>query len=180
MTAALQTSDGNVSDDKDFTDSSIVMTVDGNTYSAQAAYIYHQHTFAKPCGLIIKASGASRYKGAEAAFPTVQKIIYAVLPSYMGYVDQAETLPDDPSLAGLQKVVKHSLNGTYTLTNGYDSFAYMVVAVPKDGAVNAINRIVQHGLMDAEQTIEKKEVESYTYYICSTAHGKGTYNFIIN
>lgn len=180
MTATLQTSEGDVKDDSNFTDSNVALAIDGTAYTAQAAYIYHQYTFTKPCGVTVKASGASRYKGVEALFPTVQKTVYAVLPSYMGYVDQVDTLPENPSLAGLQKVVKHSLSGSYTLTNGYSGFAYMVVAVPKDGAVNSINKIVQHGLMDAVQTIEKRDVDSYTYYICSTAHDKGTYNFIIS
>lgn len=180
MTATLQTSEGNVSDDKDFTDSSTALAIDDTAYTVQAAYIYKQYTFQKPCGITVKASGTSYFKGVAATFPTVQKTIYAVLPSYMGYVDQTDTLPDSPSLAGLQKIVKHSLNGSYTLTNGYDSFAYMVVAVPKDGAVNSINRIVQHGLMDAVQKVETKTTEHYTYYICSTAHDKGTYNFIIS
>lgn len=176
--AYLSTDSGRVDSDEDWTDKVLTVNYGGDETVVHSGTYSGSHVFTRPSSLTITASGTAKYKGVDVTFPKVTRTVYAVGASYMGYVESLDNITD-AAIEGLQKNVKHSLSGSYNITNGYTS-AYFIVAVPKDGAVNGISRIVQHGLMDAEQTIGRHDTSNYNVYVCSTAHNKGTYNFIIS
>lgn len=178
LLVTLSTDLGQIDDDKNYTDKVLNLNIGGVEGTVNKGTYNEDYIFTKPSSLTITASGTAKYKGVATTFPKATKTIYAVLPSYMGYVESLSEITDTV-IQGLQKNVKHSLSGSYNITNSYAS-GYFIVAVPKDGAVNGVNKIVQHGLMDAVQTIERHDTSNYNVYVCSTAHNQGTYNFIIS
>lgn len=165
----------NIDSDENFTDRAMTLTIGGVSNTLSKGTYSEDYAFIKPSSLTIKASGTAKYKGVATTFPEASKTIYAVLPSYIGYVGST----DNWNMTG-EKLVKHSLSGSYNVTNGYSDAAYLVVAVPVDGAVNAVNKIVQHGTLDAEQQFDKVTKNGYTLYVCKTKHNPGTYNFILS
>lgn len=175
VSVSLQDNGGPIDDDSNYTDKKTVYSYSGHADSSESGEAAFEILFSTPKSSTITAQGSARYKGAGVAFPKASKTVYAVLPSYIGYIDDYNHW----SKTG-EKLVKHSLSGSYNVTNGYAEAAYMVVAVPTDGAVNAVSRIVQHGTLDAEQQLDKVEKDGYTLYVCRTKHNPGTYNFILS
>ena len=122
----------------------------------------------------IRARGTAIYKGVPITFPVVSKTIYAVLPSYIGYIEDYNNWNNTGT-----KLIKHSLNGQYNVTNPYD-LAYLVIAIPKNGMVSNISSIIQKGTLDAVQQYDVIDKGNYTLYVCRTKHNKGTYTFAVS
>ena len=133
-----------------------------------------EYKYNSPAQVNIEARGTATYKGVSITFPVVHKTIYAVLPSYIGYIEDYNNWNNTGT-----KLIKHSLNGQYNVTNPYD-LAYLVVAIPKNGMVSNISSIIQKGTLDAVQQYDVIDKGNYTLYVCRTKHNKGTYTFAVS
>lgn len=171
---ALTSENGEIDNDENYTGKTLTMSIGGSSRTTDKGTYSETYTFTRPDSLTITASGTAKYKGVGTTFPQASKTIYAVAASYIGYVDDYNNWSKNG-----QKLVKHSLSGTYKVTNSYTDAAYLVVAIPDEGAVNAVTRIVQHGTLDAEQQFDKIVKDGYTLYVCKTRHNPGTYDFIL-
>lgn len=174
MTIVLQANNNQISL-KEFTNIVIKYSIDSVANLYRGASYTEAISMSTPKAVLLKASGNANYKGVDVVFPQVTKTIYAVLPSYIGYIDDINNWNKTGT-----KLVKHNLSGSYNVTNNYSTPAYLVVAIPKDGQVNGITNIVQHGTLDAQQYYTKIEKDDYILYVCNTAHNSGTYNFILS
>lgn len=172
---SLQDEQGHIDDDSNYTDKQLLYSYQNSKETSTQGEESFNVSFNNPDKVTIVANGYSKYKKVNVIFPSVTKTVYAVLPSYIGYVDNVDNWNKNG-----QKLIKHSLNGSYNVTNGFESNAYLVVAIPKNGAVEGIHTIVQHGMLDARQSVSTYEKDGYTLYVCETAHNPGTYNFIIS
>lgn len=175
ITIQLQNANGIISKDDNYTHKHLYYSInkwdETNVLGVNATINY---TYNAPETVNITARGTADYKGIPITFPLVSKTIYAVLPSYICY------LPNPNSWNGIGiKLVKHSLNGLYDITNPFD-LAYLIVAIPKNGMVIPINSIIQKGTLDAVQQYDVIDKGNYTLYVCKTMHNKGTYKFAIS
>lgn len=171
----LQNANGIISKDANYTHKHLYYSInnsDETNVLGDNATINYTHN--APEAVNITARGTANYKGIPITFPTVSKTIYAVLPSYICYIQN----PNNWNNAGI-KLVKHSLNGIYDITNPFD-LAYLIVAIPKNGMVLPISSIVQKGTLDAVQQYDIIDKGNYTLYVCKTKHNKGTYKFAIS
>ena len=172
---SLQDEQGHIDDDSNYTDKQLLYSYQNSKETSTQGEVSFNVSFNNSDKVTIVANGYSKYKKVNVIFPSVTKTVYAVLPSYIGYVDNVDNWNKNG-----QKLIKHNLNGSYNVTNGFESNAYLVVAIPKNGAVEGIHTIVQHGMLDARQSVSTYEKDGYTLYVCETAHNPGTYNFIIS
>lgn len=171
----LQDEQGHIDNDSNYTGKQLLYSYQNYKETSTQGKVLYNISFNNPNKVTIAANGYAKYKGVNVIFPSVTKTVYAVLPSYIGYVDNVDNWNKNG-----QKLIKHSLNGSYNVTNGFKSNAYLVVAIPKNGAVEGIHTIVQHGMLDARQSVSTYEKDGYTLYVCETAHNPGTYNFIVS
>lgn len=171
----LQDEQGHIDNDSNYTDKQLLYSYQNSKETSTQGEVSFNVSFNNPNKVTIVANGYAKYKGVNVVFPSTTKTVYAVLPSYIGYVDSIDNWNKNG-----QKLVKHSLNGSYNVTNDFKGSAYLVVAIPKNGAVDSIHTIVQHGMLDARQSVSTYEKDDYTLYVCETAHNPGTYNFIIS
>ena len=172
---SLQDEQGHIDDDSNYTDKQLLYSYQNSKETSTQGEVSFNVSFNNPDKITIAANGYTKYKGVNVVFPSVTKTVYAVLPSYIGYVDNVDNWNKNG-----QKLVNHNLNGSYNVTNSSEGNAYLVVAIPKNGAVDGIHTIVQHSMLDARQSISTYEKDDYTLYVCETAHNPGTYNFIIS
>ena len=172
---SLQDEQGHIDDDSNYTDKQLLYSYQNSKETSTQGEVSFNVSFNNPDKVTIVANGYSKYKKVNVIFPSVTKTVYAVLPSYIGYVDNVDNWNKNG-----QKLIKHNLNGSYNVTNGFKGNAYLVVAIPKNSAVDSIHTIVQHGMLDARQSVSTYEKDDYTLYVCETAHNPGTYNFIIS
>lgn len=153
------------------------------------------HVFTEPSSFTTTVSGKAVYKGVDVTFPPKTLVVNAVLPSYIGYMsdynhyDQEfnnsinlDDIQIDSPDTGLTKLVKNSLAGEYTVTNGNTDgdYSHLCIIIPKNGNVEGITNIVQKGTLNAVQAFTKHEFTNFDIYVCDTAHAVGTYNFIIS
>lgn len=172
---SLQDEQGHIDNDSNYTDKQLLYSYQNYKETSTQGKVLFNISFNNPNKVTIAANGYAKYKGVNVIFPYVTKTVYAVLPSYIGYVDSVDNWNKNG-----QKLIKHSLNGSYNVTNSFKGNAYLVVAIPKNSAVDSIHTIVQHGMLDARQSVSTYEKDDYTLYVCETAHNPGTYNFIIS
>lgn len=175
ITIQLQNANGIISKDANYTHKHLYYSInnsDETNILGDNATINYTHN--APEAVNITARGTANYKGVPVTFPVVSKTIYAVLPSYICYIQN----PNNWNNTGT-KLIKHSLNGQYNVTNPYD-LAYLVIAIPKNGMVLSINSIIQKGTLDAVQQYDVINKDNYTLYVCRTKHNKGTYTFAIS
>ena len=172
---SLQDEQGHIDNDSNYTDKQLLYSYQNYKETSTQGKVLFNVSFNNPNKVTIAANGYAKYKGVNVIFPYVTKTVYAVLPSYIGYVDSIDNWNKNG-----QKLIKHNLNGSYNVTNGFKGNAYLVVAIPKNSAVDSIHTIVQHGMLDARQSVSTYEKDDYTLYVCETAHNPGTYNFIIS
>ena len=172
---SLQDEQGHIDDDSNYTDKQLLYSYQNSKETSTQGGVSFNVLFNNPDKVTIVANGYSKYKKVNVIFPSVTKTVCAVLPSYIGYVDSVDNWNKNG-----QKLIKHSLNGSYNVTNGFEGNAHLVVAIPKNGAVDGIHTIVQHGMLDARQSVSTYEKDGYILYVCETAHNSGTYNFIIS
>lgn len=170
--------------DTNFSSATVKGTCSGastQVLSGSGFALSQSYTFTGVGELTVTPSGTANYLGTAVTFNGSAGTVYAVLPSYIGYVDDVKNFSSALS-THFTKLVKHSLNGSYSVQNSYSAAAKMVIAVPKNGNVLAVNKIVQHGTLDAEQQFTKDTTTSTTYdfYICNTKHNPGTYVFVIS
>ena len=96
------------------------------------------------------------------------------MPSYIGYLEDYNNWNNTGT-----KLIKHSLNGQYNVTNPYD-LAYLVIAFPMNGMVSNISSIIQKGTLDAVQQYDVIDKGNYTLYVCRTKHNRGLYTFAVS
>ena len=175
ITIQLQNANGVISKDANYTHKHLYYNINNKgEVDVQNDNVNIEYKYDAPAQVNIEARGTATYKGVPITFPVVRKTIFAVLPSYMCYIQN----PNDWNDTGT-KLIKHSLNGQYHMMNPYD-LAYLVVAIPKNGMVVPINSIIQKGTLDAVQQYSVIDKDNYTLYICNTKHNKGTYTFAIS
>lgn len=175
ITIQLQNANGIISKDVNYTHKHLYYSInDADEVDVQDDNVNVEYKYDFPAQVNIEARGTATYKGVPITFPVVRKTIFAVLPSYICYIQN----PNGWNNTGI-KLIKHSLNGQYDITNTYD-LAYLVVAIPKNGMVLPINSIIQKGTLDAVQQYDVIDKGNYTLYICRTKHNKGTYKFAIS
>lgn len=175
ITIQLQNANGIISKDVNYTHKHLYYKINNqDEVDVQDDNVNVEYKYNAPEEVNIKARGTATYKGVPITFPVVSKTIYAVLPSYICYIQN----PNNWNNTGT-KLIKHSLNGQYDITNPFD-LAYLVVAIPKNGMVIPINSIIQKGTLDAVQQYDVIDKGNYTLYICKTMHNKGTYKFAIS
>ena len=175
ITIQLQNANGIISKDANYTHKHLYYRINNSDETdvlSDNATINYTHN--APEAINITARGTANYKGIPVTFPVVSKTIYAVLPSYIGYIEDYNNWNN----TGI-KLVKHSLNGQYNVTNPYD-LAYLVIAIPKNGMVSNISSIIQKGTLDAVQQYNVIDKGNYTLYICRTRHIKGSYTFAVS
>ena len=172
---SLQDEQGHIDSDSNYTDKQLLYSYQNSKETSAQGEVSFNVSFNNPDRVTIVANGYAKYKGVNVVFPSATKTVYAVLPSYIGYVDSVDNWNKNG-----QKLIKHSLNGSYNVTNSSEGNAHLVVAIPKNGTVDGIHTIVQHGMLDAIQSVSTYEKDGYTLYVCETAHNSGTYNFIIS
>lgn len=170
--------------DGNFSNGAVKGVCDGvstQTLSGTGFTLSQSYTFTAVGELGVTPSGTAQYLGTAVTFNGGRGSVHAVLPSYIGYVDDISNFSSALS-THFTKLVKHSLDGSYSVQNSYSAAAKMVIAVPKNGNVLAVSKIVQHGTLDAEQQFTKDTTTStsYDFYICNTRHNPGTYTFIIS
>lgn len=175
ITIQLQNSNGIISKDANYTHKHLYYNINNKgEIDVQDDNVNVEYKYDSPAQVNIEARGTATYKGVPITFPVVSKTIYAVLPSYIGYLEDYNNWNNTGT-----KLVKHSLNGQYNVTNPYD-LAYLVIAIPKNGMVLPINSIIQKGTLDAVQQYDVIDKGNYTLYVCKTKHNKGTYKFAIS
>ena len=183
-TATAVTDEGDVSKDSNFTDIELHGNVKyGNAAdtvisSVKVSSLSGNFAFSVAQSAALFISGTGKYKGSDMSFAVVSKTVNCVKASYIGY--SADNTKLDVAAAGVQKLVKKSLAGSYNVTNSASEPQYLIVAIPKNGNVNAVNTIVQHSSIDAPQQFTKVDATDYTYYVCNIRHNPGTYNFVIS
>ena len=175
ITIQLQNANGIISKDVNYTHKHLYYNINNKgEVDVQDDNVNVEYKYDSPAQVNIEARGTATYKGVSITFPVVRKIIYAVLPSYIGYIEDYNNWNNTGT-----KLVKHSLNGQYNVTNPYD-LAYLVIAIPKNGMVLPINSIIQKGTLDAVQQYGVIDKDNYTLYVCRTRHNKGTYTFAVS
>lgn len=175
ITIQLQNARGSISKDTNYTKKHLYYNINNRgEVDVQDDNVSVEYKYNAPAQVNIEARGIANYKGAPITFPIVRKTIYAVLPSYIGYIEDYNNWNNTGT-----KLIKHSLNGQYNVTNPYD-LAYLVVAIPKNGMVSNISSIVQKGTVDAVQQYDVIDKGNYTLYVCKTRHNKGTYTFAVS
>lgn len=171
----LQNANGIISKDANYTHKHLYFSInDSDEVDVPSADVKLGYKYDSPAQVDIRARGTATYKGVPITFPAVSKTIYAVLPSYIGYIEDYNNWNN----TGI-KLIKYSLNGQYTVTNPYD-LAYLVIAIPKNGMVSNISSIIQKGTLDAVQQYNVIDKGNYTLYVCNTKHNKGTYTFAVS
>ena len=171
----LRNINGNISKDANYADKHLYYSINGtDEVDVQDDNVNIKYKCDAPGEVNIKVRGTATYKGVPITFPEVNKTIFAVLPSYIGYIEDYNNWNNTGT-----RWTKHSLDGEYYVTNPYD-LAYLVIAIPKDGMVSSISSIVQKGALDAVQQYDDIDKDNYTLYVCRTRHNKGTYTFAIS
>jgi len=166
---------GIISKDANYTNKHLYYSIDdADEVDVQDDNVTVNYKYDSPAQVDIEAWGTATYKGVSITFPAVSKTIYAVLPSYIGYIEDYNNWNNTGT-----KLIKHSLNGQYNVTNPYD-LAYLVIAIPKNGMVSNISSIIQKGTLDAVQQYDVIDKGNYTLYVCRTMHNKGTYTFAVS
>lgn len=175
ITIQLQNARGSISKDTNYTNKHLYYNINNRgEVDVQDDNVNVEYKYDAPAQVNIEARGIANYKGASITFPIVRKTIYAVLPSYIGYIEDYNNWNNTGT-----KLIKHSLNGQYNVTNPYD-LAYLVIAIPKNGMVSNINSIIQKGTLDVVQQYNVIDKGNYTLYVCKTRHNKGTYTFAVS
>ena len=175
ITIQLQNSNGSISGDNNYANKHLYYNINNKgEVDVQSDIANVEYKYNAPEEVNITARGTATYKGVSITFPIVSKTIYAVLPSYIDYIEDYNNWNNTGT-----KLIKHSLNGQYNVVNPYD-LAYLVVAIPKNGMVSNISSIIQKGTFDAVQQYNVIDKGNYTLYVCNTKHNKGTYAFAIS
>ena len=171
----LQNSNGSISGDNNYANKHLYYNINNKgEVDVQSDIANVEYKYNSPSQVSIEARGTATYKGVSITFPVVRKTVYAVLPSYIGYIEDYNNWNNTGT-----KLIKHNLNGQYNVTNPYD-LAYLVVAIPKNGMVSSISSIIQKGTLDAVQQYDVIDKGNYTLYVCKTKHNKGTYTFAVS
>ena len=175
ITIQLQNTNGSISGDNNYANKHLYYNINNKgEVDVQSDIANVEYKYNSPSQVSIEARGTATYKGASITFPVVRKTVYAVLPSYIGYIEDYNNWNNTGT-----KLIKHNLNGQYNVTNTYD-LAYLVVAIPKNGMVLPINSIIQKGTLDAVQQYNVIDKGNYTLYVCRTRHNEGTYTFAVS
>lgn len=175
ITIQLQNAHGIISKDANYTHKHLYYNINNQgELDVQGDNVNVEYNYSSPTQVDIEARGTATYKGVSITFPAVSKTIYAVLPSYIGYIEDYNNWNNTGT-----KLIKHNLNGQYNVVNPYD-LAYLVIAIPKNGMVSNITSIIQKGTLDAVQQYEVIDKDNYTLYVCRTKHNKGTYTFAVS
>ncbi len=175
ITIQLQNANGIISKDANYTHKHIYYNINNKgEVDVRDDNVNVEYKYDSPAQVNIGARGTATYKGVPITFPVVRKTIFAVLPSYICYIQN----PNYWNNIGT-KLIKHNLNGQYNVVNPYD-LAYLVIAIPKNGMVSSISSIIQKGTLDAVQQYDVIDKGNYTLYVCNTKHNKGTYTFAIS
>ena len=175
ITIQLQNANGIISKDVNYTHKHLYYNINNQgEVDVQDDNVNVEYKYDAPAQVNIEARGTATYKGVPITFPVVRKTIYAVLPSYIGYIEDYNNWNNTGT-----KLVKHSLSGQYNVFNPYD-LAYLVIAIPKNGMVSNISSIIQKGTLDAVQQYDVIDKGNYTLYVCRTKHNKGTYTFAVS
>lgn len=175
ITIQLQNANGIISKDANYTNKHLYYSInDADEVDVQDDNVNVKYKYDSPGQVNIEAKGTATYKEVPITFPVVHKTIYAVLSSYIGYIEDYNNWNNTGT-----KLIKHSLNGQYNVTNPYD-LAYLVIAIPKNGMVYNISSIIQKGTLDAVQQCDVIDKDNYTLYVCRTKHNKGTYTFAVS
>ena len=175
ITIQLQNAKGIISKDANYTHKHLYYNINNRgEVDVQDDNVNVEYNYDAPAQVNIEARGIANYKGVSITFPIVRKTIFAVLPSYIGYLEDYNNWNNTGT-----KLIKHSLNGQYNVTNPYD-LAYLVIAIPKNGMVSNISNIIQKGTLDVVQQYDVIDKGNYTLYVCRTKHNKGTYTFAIS
>lgn len=174
------TDDGSINNNSDFSNLKVNQTSDLgglNTGFGDDAFQFAIF-YDKPTTDIARASGTCKYKGVDVTIAEVTKTVYCVKASYIGYAVSPDKI--DLTDKSILKEVKKSLDGSYSVTNASDGVAYLFIAVPKNGNVDAVNKIAQRSSISVDLPFSISEDDNYTYYVCNTGHNKGTYTFEIS
>ena len=175
ITIQLQNANGIISKDADYIHKHLYYNINNKgEVDVQDDNVNVEYKYDSPAQVNIEARGTAVYKGVSVTFPAVSKTVYAVLPSYIGYLEDYNNWNN----IGI-KLVKHSLNGQYNVFNPYN-LAYLVIAIPKNGMVSNISSIIQKGALDAVQQYDVIDKGNYTLYVCRTKHNKGIYKFAVS
>ena len=175
ITIQLQNARGIISKDTNYTNKHLYYNINNRgEVDVQDDNVNVEYEYDAPAQVNIEARGIANYKGVSITFPIVRKTIFAVLPSYIGYLEDYNNWNNTGT-----KLIKHSLNGQYNVTNPYD-LAYLVIAIPKNGMVSNISNIIQKGTLDVVQQYDVIDKGNHTLYVCRTKHNKGTYTFAIS
>lgn len=175
ITVQLQNANGRISEDANYTNKHLYYNINNKgEVDVQDDNVNVEYKYDSPAQVNIEARGTATYKGVSITFPVVHKTIFAVLPSYIGYIEDYNNWNNTGT-----KLVKHSLNGQYNVVNPYD-LAHLVIAIPKNGMVSNISSIIQKGTLDAVQQYNVIDKGNYTLYVCNTKHNKGTYTFAVS
>ena len=175
ITIQLQNTNGSISGDNNYANKHLYYNINNKgEVDVQSDIANVEYKYNSPSQVSIEARGTATYKGASVTFPVVHKTVYAVLPSYIGYIEDYNNWSNTGT-----KLIKHNLNGQYNVTNPYD-LAYLVIAIPKNGMVSSISNIIQKGTLDAVQQYNVIDKGNYTLYVCRTRHNKGTYTFAVS
>ena len=175
ITIQLQNANGIISKDANYTHKHLYYSINNQSeVDVQDDNVNVEYNYDSPAQVNIRARGTAVYKGVSITFPVVSKTIYAVLPSYIGYLEDYNNWNNTGT-----KLIKHSLNGQYNVVNPYN-LAYLVIAIPKNGMVSNISSIIQKGTLDAVQQYDVIDKGNYTLYVCKTKHNKGTYTFAVS
>ena len=175
ITIQLQNANGIISKDADYIHKHLYYNINNKgEVDVQDDNVNVEYKYDSPAQVNIEARGTAVYKGVSVTFPAVSKTVYAVLPSYIGYLEDYNNWNN----TGI-KLVKHSLNGQYNVFNPYN-LAYLVIAIPKNGMVSNISSIIQKGTLDAVQQYDVIDKGNYTLYVCRTKHNKGIYKFAVS
>ena len=175
ITIQLQNANGIISKDVNYTHKHLYYNINNQgEVDVQSDIANVEYKYNAPEEVNITARGTATYKGVSVTFPVVRKTVYAVLPSYIGYIEDYNNWNNTGT-----KLIKHSLNGQYNVTNPYD-LAYLVIAIPKNGMVSNISNIIQKGTLDVVQQYDVIDKGNYTLYVCRIKHNKGTYTFAVS
>ena len=175
ITIQLQNAKGSISKDANYTHKHLYYNINNRgEVDVQDDNVNVEYEYNAPAQVNIEARGIANYKGVSITFPIVRKTIFAVLPSYIGYLEDYNNWNNTGT-----KLIKHSLNGQYNVTNPYN-LAYLVVAIPKNGMVSNISNIIQKGTLDVVQQYDVIDKGNYTLYVCRIKHNKGTYTFAVS
>lgn len=186
----LQNENGIISKDENYTHKHLYYNINNKgEVDIQDDNVSVDYKYNAPEEVSIEARGTAKYRGITITFPVVHKTIFSVLPSYIGYANTdnvssiAGAIDGSNTLSNKTKLIKKSLNGTYTVGFDFTDLAYLYVAIPRNGNVNNINKVQQHTVLDIDIRMNIKEVvvnnQVYTVYTSKVAHKKGTYQFIL-